>query len=61
MTWVDLRSAYQTLLQSNDKEITDPSNLKFSGVFDSYVNTFISYTNKDLCSIYYKSAGSTIF
>jgi len=58
MTWVDLRSAYQTLLQSNDKEITDPSNLKFSGVFDSYVSTFISYTNKDLCSIYYKSTGT---
>jgi len=53
MPYVNLRLYYQSVLQNNDKEITDPSNLAMSGVFDSYVNTFISYTNQDLCSIYY--------
>lgn len=57
MKYVQLREYYQTMLQNNDKEITDPSNLDLSGVFDSYINTFTSYTNNDLCSIYYEPLG----
>jgi PAS domain S-box-containing protein len=53
----NLRESYQTALQNNDKEITDPSNLDLSGVFNSYLSTFTSYTNNDLCSIYYEPLG----
>lgn len=49
----DLREYYKDLTQTHTKEITDPSNLALPSVFDSYLSLFRSYTNGDVCSLYF--------
>jgi len=52
---INFRSGYKALIQTNAQDISDPSNLEFPGSFDSYLGTFNSYYNGDLCAAYYKS------
>jgi len=56
---INFRSGYKALIQTNAQDISDPSNLEFPGSFDSYLGTFNSYYNGDLCAAYYKSKAPT--